>query len=153
MRNFPATRRGFSLIELVIVVMILGILGAIAAPKLLGTSQQAAENGLRHTLCIIRDAIDSYSAENDGELPGADGQEATLKNDLVYYLRGTQFPECPVGAAKNNQVRMTAGTGSIVGGIGSTEATQSWVYQYETGNFYINSTALSEDGVTAYHGF
>jgi type II secretory pathway pseudopilin PulG len=35
--------------ELVIVVMILGIIATIAAPKLLGTSQEATDNGLRQT--------------------------------------------------------------------------------------------------------
>ena len=88
MRCSVPNRRGFSLIEMVIVVMILGILGSIAAPKLLGTSQQAIDNGLRQTLSVIRTAIDSYSAEHAGELPGADGPEATFKNAMKQYLRG-----------------------------------------------------------------
>ncbi|MEX2308233.1 MAG: type II secretion system protein [Pirellulales bacterium] len=153
MRAASEVRRGFSLLEIVIVVMILGILGAIAAPRLLGTSQQAVDQGLRQTLSIIRDAIDSFSAENPAELPGADGQELTLKGDLAKYLRGTEFPVCPVGAANNNQIRMMGGTGSIVPGIAGTAATHSWVYKYETGDFHVNSAELSADEATTYDQF
>src|SRR5215212_1764230 len=71
---------GFTLIELVVVVMILGILAAVAAPKLLGTSATAADNGLKETLGVVRDAIERYAAENAGKLPGATaGTEAALK--------------------------------------------------------------------------
>jgi general secretion pathway protein G len=153
MRGNHRNRRGFTLVELVVVVMILGILAAIAAPKLFGASQQAMDNGLRQSLGVIRTAIDSFGAEHPGVLPGADGQEQTFKDDLANYLRGSDFPRCPVGAAKNNQVRMLAGTGSITSGIGATEATSSWVYKYETGDFYVNSSALSGDDVTSYDKF
>jgi prepilin-type N-terminal cleavage/methylation domain-containing protein len=147
------TRRGFSLIEIVIVVMILGILASIAAPKLLGTSQQAVDNGLRQTLGVIRTAIDSYAAEHSGALPGADGAEATFKNDMIAYLRGSEFPKCSVGAAKNNVIRMLSGTGTVAASIGGTAATHSWVYKYETGDFHVNSTDVSADGVTTYDQF
>jgi general secretion pathway protein G len=153
MRAASQFRRGFSLLEIIIVVMILGILGAIAAPRLLGTSQQAVDQGLRQTLSIIRDAIDSYSAENPAELPGADGDQQTLKNDIAKYLRGLEFPICPVGEANNNQIRMMGGSGSIVPGIAGTAATHSWVYKYETGDFHVNSTELSSDETTTYDKF
>jgi prepilin-type N-terminal cleavage/methylation domain-containing protein len=153
MRRNAGTRRGYSLLEIVIVVMIVGIIATIAAPKLLGTSQQAVDNGLRQTLSVIRTAIDSYSAEKGGILPGADGQQQTLKDDLVNYLRGKEFPICPAGAAQNNAVRMLSGNGSIAASIGGTAATHSWVYKYETGDFHVNSVEVSADGVTTYDQF
>jgi general secretion pathway protein G len=153
MCRIAGTCRGFSLLEIVIVVMIIGIIATIAAPKLLGTSQQAVDNGLRQSLSVIRTAIDSYSAEKAGDLPGADGQEQTFKNDLVNYLRGNEFPTCPVGAARNNVIRMMAGNGSVAGTIGGTAASHSWVYKFETGDFHVNSTDLSSDKVTTYDQF
>jgi general secretion pathway protein G len=143
---------GFTLIELVVVVMILGILAAIAAPRLLGASNQATDNGVRQSLGVVRNAIDQYTTEHAGALPGADGQELTFKADIAAYLRGQDFPVCPV-AAKNNAIRMMAGAGPIASSIGGTSTTHSWVYQFGTGDFHINSNATANDGVATYDQF
>jgi prepilin-type N-terminal cleavage/methylation domain-containing protein len=152
MRLRCKNRCGFTLIELVVVVMILGILAAIAAPRLLGTSNQATDNGVRQSLSVVRNAIDQFSSVNSGSLPGADGQESTFKSDLANYLRGQDFPICPV-AAKNTAVRMMSGNGTVATTIGGTATTHSWVYQFDSGDFHINSSATANDGVTTYDQF
>lgn len=129
--------------------MILGILAAIAAPKFLNTSAIATDNGLKQTLAIIRDAIELHTAANGGQLPGADGAEATFIAEIEVYVRGT-FPKCPVGA-KNNQVKVTTAAGVITG---EANPLKSWHYSNQTGEFIINSNAATNsDGAVNYDDF
>src|SRR3972149_5656661 len=142
-----AKRNGFTLIELVVVVMILGILAAVAAPKLLNTSATATDNGVRQTLSVVRDAIERYAAENGGKLPGADQDPDTFKADLAKYLRGP-FPECPVGdAATPDGLKMVAGSNIFA----DPAPTEGWKYSYDKGEFIINEgNGRSSDPALAY---
>lgn len=125
----------FTLVELVVVVMILGILAAVAAPKLLGTSADASENAVRQSLAVVRDGIERYAADNGGSLPGPD--EAGFKTALKDYLHGP-FPTCQVGK-KNSDVLVT-GTDPVAANIAEDQA---WVYSTATGEFIINATDAS----------
>lgn len=136
--------KGFTLIELVVVVMILGILAAVAAPKLLNTSSSAADNGLRETLGVVRDAIERFAAEHGGALPGAaDNSEATFKTDLVPYLR--VFPKCPV-AGKNNLVKIATTAGPMT--ADADPPAKSWQYNVKDGGFICNSTGTTKSDPT-----
>ena len=138
-------RKGFTLVELVVVIMILGILAAVAAPKFLNTSSKATDSGIKQSVAVIRDAIELYASENGGDLPGKDGVEATFKSDLDPYLRGVAtFPNCPVGA-KNDQVKMTAGAGPVAG---DAVPTKGWNYGYECGEFIVNYSAATNSDAT-----
>ena len=121
-------RSGFSLVELVVVVLILGVLAAIAAPRYFNSAKNATDNSVRSNLSLIRSAIEKYAADNNGVLPG---QSDDLAGDLVNYIRGP-FPKCQVGS-KNNSVHHI--TGAPVYDAGQTE---SWIYSKDQGDIIVN---------------
>jgi prepilin-type N-terminal cleavage/methylation domain-containing protein len=123
--------KGFTLIELVVVVMILGILAAVAAPKLLNTSGTASDNADRESLGVVRDAIERYTAEHGGTIP-----PTPLDTTLAPYLR--VFPKCPVGN-QNANVKATSTPGAMTGG-----GTEGWQYNTADGGFIINSANASK---------
>ncbi len=74
-------RHAFSLVELVMVIAIIAILGAIAVPRLTKASQRAQANALQATLTNVRKAIDRYYAEHS-KYPGIDPDTGTPDGDL-----------------------------------------------------------------------
>jgi len=58
-----ASTRGFSLLELMLVLAILGVLMSVAAVNVLGTGQRAKIKATRTSLDTIRTALNSYNLE------------------------------------------------------------------------------------------
>lgn len=57
--------RGFTLIELMVVMAIVATLLTIATPRYFAHLDRAKETALRETLAVTRDAIDKFAADND----------------------------------------------------------------------------------------
>lgn len=125
-----SNRTGFSLIELVVVVLILGIIAAVAAPRAFDTESEARQSSTKSSLKIIRQAIELHKARQ-GVYPPA----ATLSTALKPYIRG-RFPKVLVGNKKNANV-----VPSTQSPITVPEANKAgWAYNEATGEFVINQT-------------
>jgi general secretion pathway protein G len=84
--------RGFTLLELMIVLAIMGILITIAQPSLKQSVIRAREAVLREDLYQMRDALDQYYADN-GKYPAALNDLIDTSNKSKSYLR--EIPRDP----------------------------------------------------------
>jgi general secretion pathway protein G len=69
-RSCGRDERGYTLLELMIVVTIIGILATLAEPTWQGSITKAREASLKQTLFAVRDVLDQYRADH-GKYPRA----------------------------------------------------------------------------------
>jgi len=94
--NKSLGKRGFTLIELMIVMTIIGILVSIAQPNFQKAIIRAKETSLRKTLFVLRDVIDQYYADH-GTYP------ETLETLVEeHYIRAV--PEDPFTRSKTSWI-------------------------------------------------
>ncbi|MGQ3094172.1 MAG: type II secretion system protein [Roseateles sp.] len=90
--------RGFTLIELIVVMAIVALLASIAAPRYFNSLQKGKETALLTSLTTMRDAIDQYAADK-GRYPESLGELATAR-----YVR--EVPEDPLTASRETWVEL-----------------------------------------------
>jgi general secretion pathway protein G len=76
-------KRGFTLVEILIVVVILGILAAIVIPQFTEASTEAKLSSLCSDLQTVRSQIELYKVQHNDELPGAG--TATFTEAMIGY--------------------------------------------------------------------
>ena len=125
-------RSGFSLVELVVVVLIMGILAAVAAPRMFDKMNDAQISSTKQSLAVVRSAIDLYRVEKDG-------YPADPSADLGDFMKGS-FPRCEVLGDNGNANVKVLTTDPLV----PTTDTESWLYNASTGEIIINDASYKD---------
>lgn len=89
-RKLRRDNRGFSLAELMVVIVIIGVLTAIAIPVYNVSKSKAEAGACKANRRMIDSAIEQFKMLEDGEINEGD----QLKEKLGKYFSG-DFPKCP----------------------------------------------------------
>ena len=136
---------GFTLVEILIVVVILGVLAAIVIPEFTSAGDSAKQSNLETQLQTIRSQLERYRIQHDNTYPtivqmfdnlvdstGSDGNTLGVING-PYLQRNPANP-------------FVAGTyGTVVVAVGNAASTNGWTYDDTTGVIKCSlSTAISD---------
>lgn len=123
MRRFR-NRRGFTLVEIILVIIIIGILAAIIVPKFVGQSDKAKIAATKANINSLRSAVRLFQSDNDGTPPAA------LSNLVTTYMRA--IPQEAV--TPSNSV------------ASSNDGSGGWVYTAASGEVAVNLAGNDSNG-------
>lgn len=118
-------RKAFTLVEILIVVVILGILAAIVVPQFTNAADEAQVGNVQTQLQTVRNQIELYRAQNSGAVPPSFATGTW--DDLV----GPQYLKSAPINPRNGNTNIGAGTDHSGGAD-----TDGWIWDDATNTMY-----------------
>lgn len=145
MRN---NNKGFTLVEILIVVVILGILAAIVVPQFTSASSEAVKGALQSQIQTVTSQVELYRVNNNGEYPfeAATDPLGGTANDGWGVLVGSRYlKEPPTNGYTGNAV-IAAQSGAATAAYAATRTSA-------TGWFCESGTSATDRGNIYAAGF
>ena len=96
-------KAGFTLVEIMIVVAIIGLLAAVGIPNFVKARETAQTDTCINNLRVIDEAKQQWALEK-----GKQSTDSPVEADITPYLgrSGTAMPSCPIGSTPYNILAM-----------------------------------------------
>jgi general secretion pathway protein G len=135
-------KRGFTLVEILIVVVILGILAAIVIPQFTQASTEAKTNSLASDLQTLRSQIELFKVQHNDTPPAL----ATFNDQMVYCSDIAGNVVAPVSKARSGVFQFGPYLENVpanpfnnlttLGAAGTTNNSVGWGYDPATGEIH-----------------
>lgn len=136
---------GFTLVELMIAVVILGILSAVAVPNFGSPVRDSKEAALLFDLVAIRTALERFKAQHDQTYPVVFAAQLTIATDKAGLPGTTYAPYLPHGFPRN-PISGDANVREVVTMPDAPDDSTGWIYALTTGEFRANVSGTAPSG-------
>ena len=140
-KQMHATRKtmakGFTLVEILIVVVILGILAAIVVPQFTNAANEARTGNISTQVSTLENQLELYAAQNNGTYPTL----VELQAAWGVMITGDYIKEIPVNPFSNTStVAAWDSTGVSSSSVIYDDST-GWLYDVSSGNIAAGAPA------------